>query len=94
MTRNLRTDGDRLWSSMMEMAKIGALPAGGCRRLALSDEDKEARDLFANWCESAGCSVHVDDFGNIFARRAGTDNSLPPIAIGIRIFGLVTPNGI
>ena len=66
----------------MEMAQIGALPAGGCRRLALSDEDKEARDLFANWCEEAGCEVHIDDFGNMFARRSGTDNTLPPIAIG------------
>lgn len=82
MIGNLRVDGDRLWDSIMEMAKIGALPAGGCRRLALSDEDKEARDLFSKWCEVAGCEVHVDEFGNMFARRPGTDNTLPAIAIG------------
>jgi len=82
MTGNLRINGDRLWSSIMEMAKIGALPAGGCRRLALSDEDKQARDLFAKWCEDAGCTVKIDDFGNMFARRAGTDERLLPIAIG------------
>jgi len=82
MTGNLRVNGDRLWSSMMEMAKIGALPAGGCRRLALSDEDREGRDLFAKWCEDAGCSIEIDDFGNMFVRRAGLNNDLPPIAIG------------
>lgn len=82
MTDNLRVNGDRLWASLMEMAKIGALPAGGCRRLALSDEDREARDLFADWCREAGCELEVDDFGNMYARRDGTNNNLPPIAIG------------
>lgn len=79
---NLRVNGPRLWSSIMEMAKIGALPAGGCRRLALSDEDREARDLFAEWCKDAGCSIEIDDFGNMFVKRDGVNNSLPPIAIG------------
>ncbi|NKC11962.1 MAG: hydantoinase/carbamoylase family amidase [Gammaproteobacteria bacterium] len=79
---NVRVDGDRLWRSLMEMAQIGALPNGGCGRLALSDEDKQARDLFVRWCREAGCEVTVDDMGNIFARRPGRDNSLPPIATG------------
>jgi len=82
MMDNLRVNGPRLWSSIMEMAKIGALPAGGCRRLALSDEDREARDLFAEWCKDAGCSIEIDDFGNMFVKRDGVNNSLPPIAIG------------
>ncbi len=79
---NLRIDGDRLWKSLMASAEIGPGRAGGLRRLALSDADKEMRDLFVRWCEEAGCAVTVDRMGNIFARRAGTDESLPPVLIG------------
>jgi len=66
----------------MEMAKIDALPDGGCGRLALSDGDREARALFTQWCEEAGCSVHFDRLGNMFARREGRDKDALPIAIG------------
>ena len=66
----------------MEMAKIGALPGGGCGRLALTDDDKRARDLFASWCERAGCTVTVDEMGNMFARRPGRKPDLPPVAAG------------
>jgi len=79
---NLRINGRRLWDSLMEMARIGATPRGGVCRLALTDLDREARDLFVRWCEEAGCTVRVDRMGNIFARRAGRDNSLPPIMTG------------
>ena len=79
---NLRVDGARLWESIMEMAKIGALPGGGCGRLALTDDDKRARDLFASWCERAGCTVDVDEMGNMFARRPGRNAALPPVAAG------------
>ena len=77
-----RVDGDRLWRSIMEMARIGATPAGGCRRLALTDEDKAGRDLFVSWCLDAGCRISVDDMGNIFARRPGHRNGLPAVATG------------
>ena len=80
--RNHRVNGERLWASLMAMAKIGALPKGGCGRLALSDEDKAGRDLFVRWCREAGCSVRVDALGNIFARREGRDPSLPPVMTG------------
>jgi len=80
--RNLRVDGGRLWDSLMEMAEIGALPGGGCRRLALSDEDKAGRDLFVAWCEAAGCTMSVDAIGNIFARRPGRDNARAPVVTG------------
>ena len=79
---NLRVDGARLWASIMEMATIGALPGGGCGRLALTDDDRRARDLFASWCEQAGCTVTVDEMGNMFARRPGRDPALPPVAAG------------
>ena len=80
--KNLSIDGDRLWASLMEMGKIGETPAGGSRRLALSREDGEARDLFVRWAEEAGCTISVDRVGNIFARRPGADESLPPVCIG------------
>jgi N-carbamoyl-L-amino-acid hydrolase len=82
MLKNLRIDGARLWQSLMTLAKIGATPKGGCRRLALSDEDKAGRDLFVSWCREAGCDVSVDRLGNIFARRAGRNPALPPVATG------------
>ena len=79
---NLSIDGQRLWNSLMEMAKIGATEKGGCCRLALTDLDKQSRDLFVSWCKDAGCTIRVDKMGNIFARRAGRDNNLPPVITG------------
>ena len=85
MSTNIRINGDRLWESLMELAKIGATEKGGVCRLALTDLDREARDLFVKWCKDAGCSVKVDKMGNIFARRPGRDDSLPPIMTGSHI---------
>jgi len=81
----MNIDSGRLWGSLMELAKIGATEKGGVRRLALSALDGEARDLFIRWCKEAGCTVTVDGIGNIFARRAGKDDSLPPIITGSHI---------
>ena len=78
----MRIDGARLWRSLMDMAQIGATAKGGCNRQALTDEDREGRDLFVSWCEQIGCHVSVDAIGNIFARRDGLDNDLPPILAG------------
>jgi N-carbamoyl-L-amino-acid hydrolase len=80
--KNLQIDGKRLWDSLMEMAKIGATEKGGCRRLALTDLDKESRDLFIHWCETAGCSIKIDKMGNIFARRTGRNDDLAPVMTG------------
>lgn len=79
---NMRVDGLRLWATLMEMAKIGATPKGGCKRLALTDLDRQGRDLFSKWCQAAGCAMSIDEMGNMFARRAGTDESLPPVMMG------------
>ena len=78
----VRIDGARLWDSLMVLAEIGATPGGGSCRLALTDMDRQARDLFVSWCEAAGCQVRVDRIGNIFARRAGTEPGLPPVMTG------------
>ena len=60
MATNLKINGDRLWDSLMEMAKIGATEKGGVCRLALTDLDRQARDLFVQWCKEAGCSIRVE----------------------------------
>jgi N-carbamoyl-L-amino-acid hydrolase len=80
--RNLTVNGDRLWASLMELARIGATEKGGVCRLAGSDLDGEARRLLIRWCEEAGCTVTVDRIGNIFARRRGRNPSLPPVMTG------------
>jgi len=82
MTEAIRVNGQRLWDSIMAMAEIGPGEFGGSRRLALTDEDREGRDLFVRWCEEIGCGIEIDDMGNIFARRAGRDDSLPPVVAG------------
>ena len=80
--RNLRINGQRLWDSLMELAKIGATEKGGVCRLALTNLCKQSRDLFIQWCEEAGCTIKVDKMGNIFARRPGRDNDLAPVVTG------------
>ncbi|MGO4852083.1 Zn-dependent hydrolase [Phaeovulum sp. W22_SRMD_FR3] len=77
-----RADLDRFWSTLETSAQIGVGRPGGLSRLTLSDDDRQMRDVFTGWCRDAGLSVEVDELGSIFARRDGTDNSLPPILIG------------
>jgi beta-ureidopropionase / N-carbamoyl-L-amino-acid hydrolase len=85
MTSKLQVNSDRLWKSLMDMAKIGATEKGGVCRLALTDLDKEARDLYVKWCKEAGCTIRIDKMGNIFARRKGLDDSLAPVVTGSHI---------
>ena len=79
---NLQIDGDRLWDSLMEMAKIGPGIAGGNNRQTLTDEDAEGRSLFKSWCEAAGLTMGLDTMGNMFARREGTDPDALPVYVG------------
>ena len=81
----LRVDGNRLWASLMELAQIGATPKGGVCRLTLTDLDKQGRDLVTRWAREAGMTVTIDKIGNGFMRRAGRDNSLPPVMTGSHI---------
>ncbi|MCX7139579.1 MAG: Zn-dependent hydrolase, partial [Proteobacteria bacterium] len=64
------------------MAKIGATPKGGVKRLTLTDLDRQGRDLFVSWCKAAGLAVTVDGLGNIFARRAGRTAARAPVVSG------------
>ncbi len=79
---NLRINGDRLWDSLMEMARIGPGVAGGNNRQTLTDSDGEGRHLFKRWCEQAGLTVGVDQMGTMFARREGTDPDALPVYVG------------
>jgi N-carbamoyl-L-amino-acid hydrolase len=82
---DLRINGARLRASLEEMAQIGATPAGGVQRLALSDEDKRARDRFMGWLRDLDLEVIVDEMGNIFGRRPGRNNALPPVMSGSHV---------
>jgi len=80
-----RIDAPRLWASLMALAEIGATPRGGVCRLALTDLDRQGRELFLRWAREAGCSVRVDAIGNLFARREGSEPGLPAVATGSHI---------
>ncbi|MEH6523432.1 Zn-dependent hydrolase [Sulfitobacter sp.] len=80
--QNLKINPDRLWDSLMEMAQIGPGVAGGNNRQTLTDEDAEGRALFQKWCEAAGCTMGLDQMGNMFARREGTDPEALPVYVG------------
>ena len=79
---NMRVNGERLWDSLMEMAKIGPGVAGGNNRQTLTDEDAEGRRLFQQWCEQAGCTMGLDKMGSMFARREGSEPDALPVYVG------------
>jgi beta-ureidopropionase / N-carbamoyl-L-amino-acid hydrolase len=79
---NIKINSNRLWDSLMEMAKIGPGVAGGNNRQTLTDEDGEGRRLFQSWCEDAGLSMGVDTMGNMFMRREGSDPDALPVYMG------------
>ncbi|WP_281967627.1 Zn-dependent hydrolase [Roseovarius nanhaiticus] len=80
--QNLKINGERLWDSLMEMAKIGPGVAGGNNRQTLTDADAEGRAMFQKWCEDAGCTMGLDTMGNMFATRAGSDPDALPVYVG------------
>jgi N-carbamoyl-L-amino-acid hydrolase len=83
--KKLRVNGKRLQSTLEQMAKIGGTPGGGVQRLTLSDEDKQARDLFVKWLQEVDCEITMDEMGNIFGRRPGRNKALAPVMSGSHI---------
>lgn len=81
----LRVDGQRLWSSIMALAKVGATAKGGVCRLALTDLDKQGRDLVVSWARDAALTITIDQIGNVFMRRAGRNDELPAVMMGSHI---------
>jgi N-carbamoyl-L-amino-acid hydrolase len=80
--QNLQINPQRLWDALMETAQFGATAKGGIKRLTLTDDDRKVRDWFKAAAEAIGCTVTVDEVGNMFARRAGRNAGLPPICMG------------
>jgi beta-ureidopropionase / N-carbamoyl-L-amino-acid hydrolase len=87
----MRIDRGRLQRTWEAMSRIGATPGGGITRLACTDEDRQARDLFSTWCREAGYDVRVDDVGNIYGWRAGQEANAAPVVIGSHLDSV--PNG-
>ena len=79
---NQKIDGARLWDGLMDMARIGATPKGGVRRITLTELDRQGRDHFCALCRAAGLTLRVDAIGNIFARREGRDPARLPVLFG------------
>ena len=79
---NLAINPQRLWDTLMDTASFGGTPRGGIKRLTVSDDDKRVRDWFRAECEKLGCTVVVDEVGNMFATRPGKRGDLLPIAMG------------
>jgi len=78
---SLRANGDRLWQRIMDIGAIAETAKGGSNRQALTDADRQGRELFLSWARDAGCSVRVDAIGNLFVRRPGKQD-LPPVLTG------------
>ncbi len=74
-------DSERLQASLAEFAQVGATPGGGVTRLAMSEEDRQARDLLRQHMTEAGLAVRVDDIGNITGRRNGKEAG-PAVLLG------------
>jgi len=75
-------NSQRLWDRHMEMAKIGATPAGGVNRAALTALDNDARALFTRWAKELGFPSSIDSMGNLFVRRPGLDLDAAPVMSG------------
>jgi N-carbamoyl-L-amino-acid hydrolase len=86
---DLRVDGDRLWQRLEALGEIGAVhgPNGerGCARLALTDVDREGRDLVVSWMRDLGMEVAIDAIGNVVASRAGSDPTAAAVMVGSHI---------
>ncbi len=87
--RDVGIDRKRLEQSIEELGRIGATPRGGLTRVALTDDDKRGRDLMVRWMREAGLRVTVDQMGNIFGERAGTQ-ALPPVMMGSHVDSVPT----
>jgi len=85
----LRVDGARLWARIEALGEIGAVHGAhgerGSARLALTDDDRDGRDLVMGWMHDLGLSVVIDAVGNVIATRAGTDAGAAPVVVGSHI---------
>jgi N-carbamoyl-L-amino-acid hydrolase len=91
---DVRVDGERLWRRLVELGEVGAIagPNGehGCARLALTDADRDGRDLVVGWMRDLGLTVTIDAIGNVVATRPGTDPDAAPVMCGSHIDTVAT----
>src|SRR5512147_1757108 len=80
--RDLRINGQRLKSTIEELARIGGTPGGGMHRLSLTDADRKARDLFVQWLREMNLEISIDEMGNIFGKKTGEKADLPMVLSG------------
>ena len=66
----LSINGERLMKRIMALAEVGAIAGGGCNRLALTDADRDGRDVVVAWMHDLGLEVVVDAVGNIIGTWA------------------------
>jgi N-carbamoyl-L-amino-acid hydrolase len=85
----MRIDRSRLERSIQDLGRIGETPNGGLTRLALTDDDRRARDQMVRWMRDAGLAVRIDRMGNIFGERPGTA-ALPPVMMGSHVDSVPT----
>ncbi|MBR5474415.1 MAG: Zn-dependent hydrolase [Lachnospiraceae bacterium] len=78
-------NGDRLWSRLEELYKVGADPEGGCTRFSYTPEYLEGCGLVGKWMKEAGMTVSYDGAGNLIGRKEGTDPTAPVVALGSHI---------
>ena len=88
-TATLRVNANRLVRRLQELGQIGGLEGGGCSRLALTDADREGRDLVTMWMRDAGLDVAIDAIGNVVGTRPGREDG-PPVMCGSHVDTVAT----
>jgi N-carbamoyl-L-amino-acid hydrolase len=58
-------NGGRLMQRLRALAEVGSTEDGGCCRLALTDADRDGRDLVVSWMKDLGLDITVDAIGNV-----------------------------
>jgi beta-ureidopropionase / N-carbamoyl-L-amino-acid hydrolase len=85
----LQVDGPRLLRRLDALAELGGFVSSGgnrgCARLALTDADREGRDLVVTWMNDLGLDVRIDEIGNVIATRHGRRQDLAPVMTGSHI---------
>ncbi len=85
MTQQRSINGQRLMHQLQTLAGVGRTHSNACCRLALTEEDRQGRDLVVSWMKELGMVVSIDPIGNIFGARAGSRPELAPIMTGSHI---------
>ena len=89
MKPNLRASSERLLRRIELLAAIGSIDGGGVCRLALTEEDRLARDLVTRWMTELGLVISIDEIGNVVGTRLGAVDG-PPVMIGSHIDSVAT----